>query len=65
MRLKITLEYFTSPGEELILVLSDGKSIAMEYVAGGRFEAFRNVYPLPASEVQANRNLTQIDGYNE
>lgn len=36
-----------------------------EYVAGGRFEAFRNVYPLPASEVQANRNLTQIDGYNE
>ena len=39
MRLKITLEYFTSPGEELILVLSDGKSIAMEYVAGGRWEA--------------------------
>ena len=32
---------------------------------GGRFEEFRNVYPLPTSEVQANRNLTQIDGYNE
>ena len=36
MRLKITLEYFTSPGEELFLNLSDGQSIAMEYAAGGR-----------------------------
>ena len=36
-----------------------------EYAKGGRFEEFRNVYPLPSSEVQANRNLTQIDGYNE
>lgn len=36
-----------------------------EYAKGGRFEEFRNVYPLPTSEVQANRNLTQIDGYNE
>ena len=39
MRLKITLEYFTSPGEEMFLNLSDGQSIAMEYVAGGRWEA--------------------------
>ena len=39
MRLKITLEYFTSPGEELFLNLSDGQSIAMEYAAGGRWEA--------------------------
>jgi len=39
MRLKITLEYFTTPGEELFLNLSDGQSIAMEYVAGGRWEA--------------------------
>ena len=32
---------------------------------GGSFEKFRNVYPLPSSEVLANKNLTQIDGYNE
>ena len=39
MRLKITLEYFTSPGEDLFLNLSDGQSIVMEYVVGGRWEA--------------------------
>ncbi len=39
MRLDISLEYFTSPGEELFLVLSSGKAIAMEYATGGRWEA--------------------------
>ncbi len=39
MRLRISLEYFTSPGEELQLNLSDGKSMMMEYVSGGRWEA--------------------------
>lgn len=32
---------------------------------GGSFEKFRNLFPLPSSEVLANKNLTQIDGYNE
>lgn len=36
-----------------------------EYVSGGRFEEYKNVYPLPSSEVEANSNLVQIDGYNE
>ena len=39
MRLKISLEYFTSPGEELFLTLSGGKSVAMEYVTSGRWVA--------------------------
>ena len=39
MRLNISLEYFTSPGEELFLILSGSKSIAMKYLAGGRWEA--------------------------
>ena len=33
MRLTITLEYFTSPGEVLFLIRPDGEPIAMEYVA--------------------------------
>lgn len=32
---------------------------------GASFDKHYNVYPLPASEVAANSNLTQIDGYNE
>lgn len=32
---------------------------------GAAFEKTRNVFPLPSSEVLANSNLTQIDGYNE
>lgn len=56
MRLKITLEYFTSPGEELILVLSDGKSIAMEYVAGGRWEASLEM-PSKAAELEYSFEL--------
>lgn len=32
---------------------------------GGQFEKTRNVYPLPSSEILANSNLTQIDGYGE
>ena len=32
---------------------------------GASFSKNYNVYPLPSSEVLANRNLTQIDGYNE
>ena len=39
MRLTITLEYFTSPGEVLFLTRPDGEPIAMEYVAGGRWKA--------------------------
>ncbi len=56
MRLKITLEYFTSPGEELILVLSGGKSIAMEYVAGGRWEASLEM-PSKAAELEYSFEL--------
>ena len=32
---------------------------------GGQFEKTRNVYPLPSSEILANSNLIQIDGYGE
>lgn len=32
---------------------------------GAVFDKTRNVFPLPSSEVLANSNLTQIDGYNE
>lgn len=32
---------------------------------GGAFDAYRNLFPLPSSEIQANSNLTQIDGYTE
>ena len=31
--------------------------------AGRTTEAFRDLYPLPASELTANRNLTQNQGY--
>ena len=34
-------------------------------VAGNSFSKTYNVYPLPSSEILANENLTQIDGYNE
>lgn len=33
--------------------------------AGASFSKTYNVYPLPSSEILANGNLTQIDGYNE
>ena len=32
---------------------------------GTTFTKTYNVYPLPSSEVRSNKNLTQIDGYNE
>ena len=32
---------------------------------GTTFAKTYNVYPLPSSEVLSNKNLTQIDGYNE
>ena len=32
---------------------------------GAAFDKTRNLFPLPSSEVLANSNLTQIDGYNE
>lgn len=32
---------------------------------GAAFEKYLNVYPIPSSEVMANSNLTQIDGYTE
>ncbi len=34
-------------------------------INGVTFDAYRNVYPLPADEISANSNLTQIYGYNE
>ena len=34
------------------------------YPNGGAFEKYRNLYPIPTSEIQANTNLIQIDGYN-
>lgn len=34
-------------------------------ISGVTFDKTRNVFPIPSSEVLANRNLTQIDGYNE
>ena len=30
-----------------------------------KFDKSRNVFPLPSSEIMANNNLTQIDGYSE
>ncbi len=35
------------------------------FANGGAFDKTRNVFPLPSSEVQANSNLVQIDGYSE
>ena len=32
---------------------------------GTKFDKTYNVYPLPSSEILSNKNLTQIDGYNE
>lgn len=39
MRLEVSLEYFTSPGEELFMILSDGKTVAMRSCADGRWAA--------------------------
>lgn len=36
-----------------------------ESYTGAPFEKYLNVYPIPSSEVMANSNLTQIDGYTE
>jgi hypothetical protein len=36
-----------------------------EGYTGAPFEKYKNVYPIPSSEVMANSNLTQIDGYTE
>lgn len=36
-----------------------------ETYTGAAFEKYLNVYPIPSTEVMANTNLTQIDGYNE
>jgi hypothetical protein len=32
---------------------------------GAAFEKYLNVYPIPSTEIMANSNLTQIDGYTE
>ena len=32
---------------------------------GSNFDKTKNVYPLPSSEILANKNLTQIDGYSD
>ena len=31
--------------------------------SGVTFEKFRNLFPIPTGEIQANSNLVQIDGY--
>ena len=36
-----------------------------ETYTGAAFEKYLNVYPIPSTEVMANSNLIQIDGYNE
>lgn len=36
-----------------------------EGYTGAPFEKYLNVYPIPSSEIMANSNLTQIDGYTE
>ena len=33
------------------------------FANGGNFDKTRNVFPIPTSEILANSNLTQIDGY--
>lgn len=30
-----------------------------------KFDKSHNLFPLPSSEIMANKNLTQIDGYSE
>ena len=42
----------------------EGKGGNEDYT-GAPFDKTRNVYPIPSSEIMANKNLTQIDGYNE
>ena len=61
----IRFNQFGGPGATYSWSGKGGAMQGKEYVAGGHFEAFRNVYPIPSSEIQANSNLTQIDGYNE
>ncbi len=39
MKLEITLEYFTRPGEDLFIILADGGEIPMEYESAGRWSA--------------------------
>jgi hypothetical protein len=36
-----------------------------EGYTGAPFEKYLNVYPIPSTEIQANRNLVQIEGYPE
>lgn len=36
-----------------------------EGYTGAAFEKYLNVYPIPSTEIMANTNLTQIDGYTE
>ncbi len=39
MKLEITLEYFTRPGEDLFIILAGGGEIPMEYESAGRWAA--------------------------
>ena len=32
-------------------------------LAGGQFEAYKNIFPIPSTELGANTNLEQNDGY--
>ena len=42
----------------------EGKGGNEDYT-GAPFEKYLNVYPIPSTEIMANSNLTQIDGYTE
>ena len=42
----------------------EGKGGSENYT-GAPFEKYLNVYPIPSTEIMANSNLTQIDGYTE
>lgn len=42
----------------------EGKGGSSNYT-GAAFEKYLNVYPIPSTEIMANTNLTQIDGYTE
>lgn len=43
MKLKISIEYFTKPGESLTILFSDGKEIPMRYVLEGIWTAAEDV----------------------
>ena len=49
----------------VIVIMAILASLVMLNINGVTFDKTRNLFPLPTSEIQANRSLIQIDGYNE